>query len=106
MRFTIAVQHVPPDQRVVTVTGELDLAIAGQLRRTLLDAVTDASTRTVTVDLAGVSFIDSSIVGALIAAHTTAARAGKSLTVERASGLVARVLDLVGASRPLGLPTS
>jgi anti-sigma B factor antagonist len=50
---------------VVKVAGELDLATSPQLRDGL-PRILDAGTRTVVVDLAGVGFMDSSALGAII----------------------------------------
>ena len=76
--------------------GELDLtakpAVSDLVSRRLADA---AITRLV-IDLAGVTFIDSSGIGTLIGCRNLADRAGKSLQAIGAQGRVARVLDLTG----------
>jgi anti-sigma B factor antagonist len=50
---------------VVEVAGELDMVTAPQLREGL-QRILDTGTRNVVVDLAGVGFMDSSALGALI----------------------------------------
>jgi anti-sigma B factor antagonist len=55
-----------PDGLLVAIGGELDLANAGFLRDQLVEAVRDHP-QYVRVDLADLSFIDSSAVGLLVA---------------------------------------
>jgi anti-anti-sigma factor len=81
--------------RVLTLTGEHDLATVPQLQ----DAIDDASAAglPVVVDLTRAAFIDSSVIGALIAAGT--APDGGSprylAVVAPPDGHVARVLETI-----------
>jgi anti-sigma B factor antagonist len=67
------------DQRdgrvVVSLTGELDLYNAEEVRSVLLDACA-AEPRTLVVDLEGVRFIDSTALGVLIEARSRLADRG------------------------------
>lgn len=76
---------------------------AGQLREALAKAVRTAGTGPVVVDLARVSFLDSSGVQALVDGYHSAMVAGGTLTVRGAHGTVARVLEIVGVDHMLGL---
>lgn len=80
--------HTEDDRITVTLSGEIDMAGAGQLHQLLQDAVQSAST----VDVAAVGFI-----GALVTANTTttttAAATGQAFTVVNASAQVRRILD-------------
>lgn len=58
---------------VVTVRGDFDAANAGVLRNALADVVDPKGTRSVVVDLAGVTFIDSKGVRALVGGMSTSA---------------------------------
>src|SRR4051794_30600011 len=61
------VKEVREDGRVVfVVSGEIDLATAGDLRQVLLDAV---DSRPLWVDLTEVEFMDSTGLNALVVAH-------------------------------------
>jgi anti-sigma B factor antagonist len=60
---------------VVTPTGDIDLAVAGQVRAALTDLVDHGHPRLL-VDLAGVSYIDSAGLAALVAAMKHARHAG------------------------------
>ncbi len=62
---------------VVDVAGEVDVFTCGVLRDRLLAAVTDSDGHSVVVNLAGISFLDSSGLGILVAIwHRMQARQG------------------------------
>jgi anti-sigma B factor antagonist len=79
---------------VVSLTGECDLEGREALTGALLAAVGRANL--VCVDLGGVTFLDSSGVHSLVAAHHAARDAGGRLYVMNARGAVATVLDITG----------
>lgn len=81
---------------VVALAGECDLAARDQLTAALRAAL-DAG-GPVTVDLSGLSFLDSSGIHELISAHRTAVRNGGALYATGASGVVAEVLNLTGVA--------
>lgn len=92
---------------VVTVVGELDLATAPRLRELLIEAVTEQRPQEVWVDLAGVTFLDSTGIGALVAGRKQATRAGVRFAVRNPRGIVHKVLDVAGLLDILGIaPTS
>ena len=84
------------DAVVVTPSGEVDRDTAGELRRHLAEALELAGRGhiDVDVDLAQVTFMDSSGIGALLAAHRLAAGAGTTLRVRDAVPTVRTVLEL------------
>ena len=81
---------------VVRLTGELDLDARDELRQVIEQALGDRRSRVVTVDLDGVTFLDSEALGVLIEGWNTAQRASKSFRVVNARGIVRRVLDVAG----------
>ncbi len=85
---------------MVTLSGELDLASADDLRDRL--TATIELTPVVDVDLPGVTFIDSTVISALVAAHHAAKTAGGRLTLINCTGQVRRVLDITGVLPLLG----
>ncbi|GAB3328474.1 STAS domain-containing protein [Micromonospora halotolerans] len=89
-----------PGRTVVTLTGELDVSSVDEVRGLLADTV--RATPVVDVDLTGLTFIDSTILGALIAAHRDAASLGGSLTLLNPTGHVRRVLIVTGVLPLLG----
>jgi anti-anti-sigma factor len=78
----------------VTPSGEIDRDTAPELRRRLTEAVGLAGAGLVDVDLAGVTFMDSSGIGALIAAHRLAGATGATLRIRDPGPPVRTVLEL------------
>ncbi|MGA5300484.1 STAS domain-containing protein [Nucisporomicrobium flavum] len=93
-----------PGRVVVTLTGECDLEGRDELTAMLLTAVDSAPV--VVVDLAGVTFIDSSGIHGLVTAHRAAQDAGRRLHVTNAGGTVATVLEITGVAGLLGHPSA
>jgi anti-sigma B factor antagonist len=79
---------------VISLEGEIDMSGAPALRTTLMALVDDATDRAVILDLAGVTFMDSSGVGALLTVYRALQPAQRSLVIANAQRIVARVLDL------------
>lgn len=77
---------------LVRVRGELDLASAPALSEALQTGV--AGEGTVVLDLAGVTFIDSSALRALVLAGRELADSGRALQIGPRSEMVARVLSM------------
>jgi anti-anti-sigma factor len=79
---------------VVAATGELDAASAS----TLSEALTGAHERSgsVVLDLAGVTFIDSSGLRVIAAEHTAAAEGGWAFRIVGPSDRVRRIFEMTG----------
>lgn len=78
---------------VVRLGGELDMADAEALRELLCEASGDA--QRVVVDLAGLTFVDSSGFLALHDAHEAAARRGGRIVFVSPAPAVARIVELM-----------
>ena len=80
---------------ILRPTGELDI----NARDDLYDAIDEAlaSGGGLVLDLAGVTFLDSEALGAMIEGYNVAGACGATFRVINARGLVARVLDVSGA---------
>lgn len=85
---------------VVTVRGPLDLSTKDTLEQALMVEV-DADMRHVVVDLAGVSFCDSSGLSTLLRVHRRLAANSGWLRIAAATGQVQRVLQLTNLDRIL-----
>jgi anti-sigma B factor antagonist len=93
------------DDRVVfTPRGELDLATAPELEDKVLAAVRDGG-RSVVLDLRELTFMDSTGVRTIVAAHQVAEQAGHALRVVRPprDSAVSRVIEISGIDEALGL---
>lgn len=87
---------VAADAVCVTVVGELDLSNTEQLRENLLDALRAHRPKVLEVNLAGVSFIDSSAINALVRARNTALEMGCRVSLSALQPFVRRVLAVIG----------
>jgi anti-sigma B factor antagonist len=83
---------------VVHVSGEVDVSGAAHLREALAAAVRSGVGRLV-VDLEGVTFVDSTGLGVLVAAKRTLDRRGGYLELVVSRPRVARVLRISGLDR-------
>lgn len=88
---------------LVVVEGEVDVSNAGELRDVLNAAADEGPAKPITVDLADVSYIDSTGIGVLVGAKNRATQAGTSFVVTNPQRNVARVLSLLGVNKELGL---
>ncbi|CAL9330595.1 STAS domain-containing protein [Streptomyces sp. Tu 3180] len=81
--------------RIVTLRGEIDHTHRDALYRELVPSEHATEPRTV-LDLSGVSFMDSSGLNVLIAAHQALTETDGRLHLVGAHGPVLRVMELVG----------
>jgi anti-sigma B factor antagonist len=81
---------------VVTLNGDVDLACVGKLRDLLLVA-TQGAEHLVVVDASAATFVDTTAIGVLIAAHRRMYDKKGSLRVVNATVALRRVLRLLGA---------
>ena len=98
--LTISIRPGP----VVTISGEIDILSAPQLRDQLLRVIRRHGAR-ITLDLAGVTFIDCAGINVLLAASRRAQLEGGSLRVHRPSPRVRRVIALTRLD-PVLMPTA
>ncbi|MGH3622656.1 MAG: STAS domain-containing protein [Sciscionella sp.] len=89
------------DVLVLEVTGEVDLDHAEELREAVL-ATFDEQPAEVWIDLAGVSFLNSSGLGALLSGVKEAESRGIRFAVRRQQPQVRKVVDMVGLTEVLG----
>jgi anti-anti-sigma factor len=78
--------------------GEFDLANAETLRLCLAELVLQGK-RSAVIDMARADFIDSSTIGALVAAH----QSGLAITVRAPSAQVRRALEVAGIADALNI---
>ncbi len=92
--LTVETRAVDGAARLV-LSGEVDCSTAPLLRRALDEAFADGS-RSVTVDLEAVTFLDSAGLSTLAIAHRTAIGNGVRLRVLVGTRAVARALQVTG----------
>lgn len=81
---------------IVQVHGEIDMEVADEVLATLRSTLDGEPPERIIVDLYDVTLLDSTGVGALVAAYKEAAERGIRLVVINPRGIVQRVLRIAG----------
>ena len=82
-----------PPSATVVLDGEIDIATAPAIRRFLMAAINGGDVH-LAVDMSGVTFIDASGIGVLVAAANRAREAGGSLSLLAPSPQLRWLLDV------------
>jgi anti-anti-sigma factor len=97
----LEIEPVPrPDGAEVRVSGELTHGTATALTNALVEAERSGPSLLV-LDLRNIRFVDSTGLGALVAAHNRSRQAARRLIVVVADGPIERLLSLTGLARRL-----
>jgi anti-sigma B factor antagonist len=86
----------------VTLAGELDIGSAPEVEEVLRKVESDG-VQTLTIDLRGLTFMDSTGLRMLVAADKRAKDEGRALRIIRGPAPVQRILDLTGLGDKLPL---
>jgi anti-anti-sigma factor len=98
-RSVLTVEPVQLDGRCrVRCRGEIDISTADRLEE-VLRQLSSTSPSDVAIELTEVTFIDSTGVNAIIAAHRALDRRGRTLRVLGASGAARRLFEITGVDR-------
>ena len=81
---------------VLALDGELDLATVERLAATVKLALAEEMPRHLIIDLAGLTFCDSTGIGGFVTAHEAARDAGVPMRLRNADGLVRHTLEVTG----------
>jgi anti-sigma B factor antagonist len=90
---TIVVSN--PPSATVALDGEIDISNCPAIRRLLMAVISGGNIHLV-IDMSGVTFIDATGIGALVAAANQARAAGGGLSLLAPSRQVQRLLDILG----------
>ncbi len=91
--LAVATQERDAQTMLVTLQGEVDAASSGALRSGVKDALAGGYKKVV-LDMTGVSFIDSAGLRVLIDSQKLAENTGASVTIDQASEVVKRLLEM------------
>jgi anti-anti-sigma factor len=91
-RLTLRTEH-GDGLSTITLWGELDIASAAVLEAEVIVAE-QLGAESITIDLSGLDFIDSTGLQAILGAHDRCARHGRELTLLRGPAQVQRIFDL------------
>jgi len=101
---TFRIRAVPGDGfSTVILSGEADLAVAPDLVELGTVCLEEANCSSLIIDLAAVTFIDSTAIGAMIRLHNLAEATGKTVALVHVPNRVQQVLTLAGLGEFLGL---
>jgi stage II sporulation protein AA (anti-sigma F factor antagonist) len=95
--FSVDQEDFWPDSRAIAVNGELDLAVADQLRDPLERA--ELEEMHVLLDFSGCSFIDAAGLAVLVSAEEKLRNRGLRLLLFGVEGQVLRLLSLTGLTQ-------
>ncbi len=88
------------ERALISVAGEVDVSNADELRAPL-DTALDSSAASIEIDIAQVSYIDSTGIGVLVGAARRAAEQGREFALLHPQANVERVLTLLGVIEEL-----
>ena len=91
-------------QSVLALSGELDIDSVGQVRIKVQERLADEPPEVLVVDLAGLTFIDSSGLGLLIEIRRLALSADIRFEMTTVPSGPARVIAIAGLTETFGLP--
>ena len=87
---------------MASLSGELDHHGAEQVRKKLTGALEDSRVKILTLDLGGVTFMDSSGIGVILGRYKTIHARGGKLMIENPSEQVQRILKMAGINKLVG----
>lgn len=90
--------QVVPDGRccAIVLSGDVGLEIASELSAAGVEAARTTDHERIVVDFGGVTFLDSTGIGALVEIRTAALEAGKDLRIRNVTPRVERLLRITG----------
>ena len=98
-QLSLRTEHLGGES-TVTLWGELDIASAAVLEAEVMVAE-QLGARSITIDLSGLDFLDTSGLQAILGAHARCLRHGRELTLLRGPSQVQRIFDLTQTRRSL-----
>jgi anti-anti-sigma factor len=102
--LSIETRAVDTGKILVVLHGEVDYATAQDVRVTISAALAAGAVSAIVVDIAGVTFIDSTGVGTLVVARRICADCGVAFRVRNPNPFVAKLFTVVGVAEALGVP--
>jgi stage II sporulation protein AA (anti-sigma F factor antagonist) len=90
-------------RRGVTPTGDVDLLTAPRFRDELMTAAREDGSANLVVDMAGVTFLDSTGIGVLIAVNNLLKGDGRRLVLRSPSRNVRRVLEICAIDQVIAI---
>jgi len=93
-------------ESVIVLHGEFDYATAQEVRGAISAVLGPRDTDVIVVDLAGVTFLDSTGVGTLVVARRICADFNVAFRVSDPNPFISKLFTVVGVAEILGVPTA
>lgn len=87
----------------LAISGEIDVAVVDEFAHAMSALIEANPSRPLHVDLAAVTFIDSSGLGVLVGANKQASATGSSIRLEHVQEAPAKVFEITGLQEIFGL---
>jgi anti-sigma B factor antagonist len=106
--LSLSIQTSRPGTRetVIALHGEVDYATALELRAAISATLGTGNIDTIIVDLAGVTFLDSTGVGTLVVAARICTDLAVGFRVIEPNPFIAKLFTVVGVAEMLGVPVA
>lgn len=104
--FRIVEEHPDGETFVLAIHGDADLKIAAGLKDRLGDAIDDESVSTLVLDLSGVTFLDSMVLGVFLGCMKRLRARGGRFRVVMPHGDIRRIFEMTLLDRVFELDES
>jgi anti-sigma B factor antagonist len=101
-QFSVELTHSGDDVAVIALTGEVDIYSAPQFKESLVKGIDDGA-RHIIVDLAGVTFIDSTALGVLVSGAKRVRPQNGTLDIVCTDENITRIFEITGLDRIFGI---
>ena len=88
--------EVKGETGIIILTGKFDFSVQDNFRQAIDDTLNIKTIKEIQVDMADVTFMDSSAIGLLLLLNQKAAAGGKSLTLINCYGSIREILAIGG----------
>jgi stage II sporulation protein AA (anti-sigma F factor antagonist) len=102
-RSLLGIESRPGPETTLVLTGELDPATAPTLEARLAEVTADGDVRRVVLDLAQITFLDSSGLRTLVAANEALRARAAELVLQAPTSNIRRVLEVTGLTELIEL---
>ncbi len=101
-QFHVDLEKPADDVGVIVLEGEIDIYSAPQFKEVLLNGIEDGAQRVI-VDLAAVSFIDSTALGVLVSGAKRIRPRNGNLDIVCTDENIIRIFEITGLNRIFGI---
>ena len=106
MSLSIETRRRDARESVIALHGEFDYATAQEVRGAISAVLGRRDSDVIVVDLAGVTFLDSTGVGTLVVARRICADFNVEFRVSDPNPFISKLFTVVGVAEILGVPTA